>query len=489
MDRDAVPTADNKDATSPRGRVRQRMAFLRRLPFFADLPDRDLLRVCRGANHLVIRPGDTLIQEGSECDGLYVIVSGEMEVTRLENGYPVVLGLRGPGEVLGEMSLLERVPRTATVRARQSSEVLRIDPDEFRALLAQSTAASETIIRTLTARLRSTEALVMQQEKLAALGTLAAGLAHELNNPAAAIRRSADQLEASLGERQRWTARLGALGLSAERWSRLEAAASEPAPAATPAGALAAARAEERLTGWLDDAGADGSWRIAPSLAAHGWDADRLAALAQGLDTDAIPALAAWLAAELEVRSLLAEIASSARAIGDVVGAVKTYAYLDRAPVQEVEIHEGLEDTLRMLRHKLKHGVTVERDYASDLPRVEAYGGELNQVWTNLIDNAVDAMDGAGRITLRTRAGGDHVIVEVTDSGPGIPDDVRSRIFEPFFTTKQVGSGSGLGLHIVHTIVVGKHGGRIAVDSRPGCTKFEVVLPRRLPRPGEEPDR
>ncbi|MDX1674387.1 MAG: ATP-binding protein [Longimicrobiales bacterium] len=469
--------------------------LLRELPLFATLPDPDLDRLCGMARPVEYAPGATVMEEGTPGDGLYVVVDGELEVSTDQGGGSLVLARRGPGEVLGEMSLLEQSSHTATVRAIRPSRVVVLEPEAFQALLAESPEAASRVLRIMAERLRSTEASLMAREKLASLGTLAAGLAHELNNPAAAIRRSTVQLRETAAAWRRWSAELARLGLAPVQAERLRALESEidvgtrsargDAPQRGPAGsALATVEAEDRLTRWLEAVGVEEAASAAPAMVAAGWTLDRLEPLTDVFEGKALRVVLAWLAVTLAARELLEEIEVSAAAISDIVRATKSYAYLDRAPVQDVDLKATLEDTLTILNHELKQGVDVVRDYA-DLAPIEAFGSELTQVWTTLIDNAIDAMDGAGTLEVRTRsdpADPDRVIVEIVDSGSGIPADVRARIFEPFFTTKPPGEGTGLGLHLVNDIVVNRHGGRIEVESEPGRTAFTVRLPRRLDR-------
>ena len=465
-------------------RVYANKEFLRRLPLFEGLPEHDLDQLCRMAHRVTFAAGDVVMREGTPADGLYVVVDGELEVVREERGTDVPLAVRGPGDVLGEMSLLERAPRSATVRALRDSELIVVRPDDFHAMLAARPQTGAIILATIAGRLRSTEALVMSREKLASLGTLAAGLAHELNNPAAAIRRAAEHLGAAVRDWQRAAVELSGLTLTDVQSGRLAwLDAAEPAPAAA-LGVLASGEREDEISDWLEAHGLERAWETAPALVAFGWDRARLEAFAEPFDATQLPLVLRWLAGGIAVRALFQEIDTSAGAISDIVRSVKSYAYLDQAPVQEIDLRESLESTLTMLRHRLKEGVTVVRDYAADLPHIEAYGSELNQVWTNLIDNALDSMGGSGRITIITRrsADPDLVCVRIEDTGEGIPDAIRERIFEPFYTTKQPGQGTGLGLHIVHNIVVARHRGRISVESAPGRTVFQVLLPVRMKR-------
>jgi signal transduction histidine kinase len=337
------------------------------------------------------------------------------------------------------------------------------------------------------------EAFLQQQERLASLGTLAAGLAHELNNPAAAARSSAARLGDALEELDRAAAALGALGISRRAApdpvldevldalrEQVAARAADP-PILDP---LDAADRRDAVTALLADLGMAGPTEPAAALVALGWDGNELDDLLAPFASDEERlVVASWLSAAALVRRLLAELGIATAQISAIVGAVREYTYLDRAPVQEIDLTTGIENTLVILRSKWKHGVTVNRSYAPGLPTIEAYGSELNQVWTNLIDNAIDAMAGAGELTIAVgpAAGGDGVVVEICDTGPGIAASIRERIFDPFYTTKEVGVGTGLGLHISRSIVE-RHGGELElVGSEPGRTCFRVTLPRRAP--------
>jgi signal transduction histidine kinase len=341
------------------------------------------------------------------------------------------------------------------------------------------------ILHTVTSRLRSTESALIQNEKMAALGTLAAGLAHELNNPAAAIRRSAAQLRDALAEREKLAAQLHSLATDQhqqESLGTLQEEISERKTTAHVPDPLALSEQEDGLQEWLEDHGVGEAWELAPVLVSSGWDRDELERVAERFSVTQLPVVVRWLGAGSSVYGLLEEVGKSAEAMSEIVKAVKTYSYLDQAPIQEVDVRESLENTLVLLRPKIKAGVSITRDYADDVPRIEAYGSELNQVWTNIIDNAIDAMQAQGELALHICAKDSEVIVEIIDNGPGIPSELQPRIFEPFFTTKAPGAGTGLGLHIAYNIVVHKHHGQITVASEPGETRFRVVLPVRLAR-------
>jgi signal transduction histidine kinase len=453
---------------------------LRRLPLFAGLSEDDLERLYHMAEPVFIPEGRRFIQEGDPGDTLYIVLDGEVEVTKRQGGQDVVLAVRGAGEFFGEMSLLDGAPRNASLRTLRDSHLLAISQTAFGTLLSCSPSAPLSMLHTVTTRLRSTQSTLMQHEKMAALGTMAAGLAHELNNPAAAIRRNAASLHDALPRLERLTADLGELALSSEGTAAVEALRTEAAKlASTPlrSDPLERSDREDELLEWLEDAGIDEAWEIAPVLASFGWQREQLATLIEPFSEDELAIVMPWLAAHMSARELLEGVRTSAETISQVVTAVKSYSYLDQAPVQNVDVHAGLENTLVILRHKSRAGVRIVREYDEMLPPIEAFGSELNQVWTNLIDNAIDAMHGEGEIVIRTSATEENkIVVEIVDNGPGIPAEIQARIFEPFFTTKGPGAGTGLGLHIAYNIVE-RHHGRIEVQSEPGRTAFRITLP------------
>ncbi len=456
-------------------------ALLRQLPLFAELTDADLTLLEAASRESRLTAGQVLMQEGSPGGSLYVIIEGEFEITKRTGPGDLVIAVRGAGEVIGEMSLLDRSPRTASVRSLGASRVLEIDQAAFRHLVESSPAATLSILHTITSRLRHTESMLRQSETLAALGTLAAGLAHELNNPAAALKRSAAQVRQLLPRWQESHAQLHAAGIDEETFPEISAltAATEPPPVDDP---IARSDRETDLQTWLEGAGVPQAWEVAPSLVATGMTKDRLVQETRRVPPTALPAALAWIASSRSLASLLREVSLSAERISDIVGAVRSYSFLDQAPVQPVDVVRGIEDTLVILRSKLEPGIAIHRAFADDLPRIEAQGGELNQVWTNLIANAAEAMEGRGDLWLSAQLEGERLQVEICDSGPGIPDSIQGRIFEPFFTTKAPGQGTGLGLHLTYNIVTLHHRGQMAVESHPGRTCFRVLLPLHMER-------
>ena len=435
------------------------------------------------AETVSIPAGQLVLQEGDQGDSLYVVLTGELEVTKRQGSQDILLAVYMPGQFFGEMALLEQAPRSASVRTLQESRLLVISQAAFQTLLTCSPSAPLKIPHTVTSRLRSTESALIQNEKMAALGTLAAGLAHELNNPAAAIRRSAAQLRDALAEREKLAAQLHVLATDQYQQESLGTLQEEIAERKTTAPVpdpLALSEQEDGLQEWLEDHGVGEAWELAPVLVSSGWDRDELERVAERFSVTQLPVVVRWLGAGSSVYGLLEEVGKSAEAMSEIVKAVKTYSYLDQAPIQEVDVIESLENTLVLLRPKIDAGISITRDYADDVPRIEAYGSELNQVWTNLIDNAIDAIAGKGELILRAFTAENVVTVDVIDHGPGIPPEIQPRIFEPFFTTKAPGVGTGLGLHIAYNIVVHKHRGQLQVASTPGETRLRVVLPIRL---------
>ncbi len=452
---------------------------MRRLPLFASFSDDQLQRFLDDMDEINLNAGDVLFKEGDAPSGLYVLSDGAMEVTKRVNGQEVVLANYHPGEFFGEISLLTGMPATATIRITEPSRVLKYDKALFDEMLKTSPIIGIMLAK-MAERLRNTEAMVQQHEKLSALGKLSAGLAHELNNPASANLRAARQLPETLISLQSLALKLTQLNLSADQLDYLNAfqntlmeQTAHPQLSLDP---LAQSDQEETLATWIESQGVPEGWRLAPILVSARLDVGQLETLQVKVGPGAFASALAWIEGMLTVLTVLRTIDHSSTRIFDLIKAIKAYSYMDQTPVQDVDIHEGLENTLIILGHKLKD-ITVIREYDRSLPRITVYGSELNQVWTNVIDNAIDAMHGRGKLWIRTRRELEWVFVEIADNGPGIPPEIQSRIFEPFFTTKGVGAGSGMGLDIAYRIIVDRHHGNLSVTSKPGDTCFEVCLP------------
>ncbi len=425
---------------------------------------------------LRLEAGDYLFDEKSVVDSFYVLKEGEIRISRLTGAEEMPLVTHGPGDFTGGLAVLTGKRSIHRAQATAPSRVLQIDSETFRRVAVERPEIADVFISALAQRMRETQRAFRQQEKMVALGKLSAGLTHELNNPAAAAMRAAEELRGAalraqllaLEHDERFSpqgrAALGAL----QREATENGAVLDP---------LARSDREEEIADWLEERGVEDAWDLAPILAAADLDTERLERLTSELGGEGgeLSGGLGWLGTTLELTSLADEVGLSVGRISELVRAMKEYTYMDRAAYVETDVREGLENTLTILGHKLK-GATVEREYEEDLPKIWANAGELNQVWTNLIDNAADAVDGRGHIVVRAFREKGRVVVEIVDGGPGIPREIQNRVFEPFFTTKEIGEGTGLGLDIVRRIVAGL-GGEIIFDSEPGETRFAVRLP------------
>jgi signal transduction histidine kinase len=443
--------------------------ILRGLPYFSDLPNALLDKVCGETEQIDIREGEVIIEEGSDSEEMYIVVDGQLVVTKQTGGKEVELGRIGPGDVVGEIALLDQAPRTATVSALMDTHAIRVPVKAFEDLLSDYRVVRR-MFRTVTSRLRGIEDTLRHEERMAALGKMAAQLMHELNNPAAAVARSTQELarlHSQLGVEAQALA--GTLGEQVSLNEESETTDLSP---------LERGDAEQAVAMWLEEVAVDGAWDIAPALVDTGWTRKRLENAISGAAPDLRPHLARWIGLRAATAQVVEELGIGARRISELVRVVKEYSFLDRAPIQEVDLTSGIRDTLILLKHKLRN-VDVQLEFAEDLRPVEAAGRDLNQVWTNLIDNAADAMPDGGELTISARNESDQVVVTVSDTGVGIPDDVAVKIFDPFYTTKAPGKGTGLGLHTVHTIIR-RIDGDITMSSSSEGTTFVVSLPAIL---------
>lgn len=454
---------------------------LRSFAIFDGLTGDQLAELAQGGTEVRFKPGVELFREGEHADYWWVLLDGTVDLVRHIGREDTLVGrMDVPGRWAGGFRAWdEHGVYLATGRGATAGRVLRVPAEVLRERLNAWFPFGRHLIEGLYHTARSIESTARQRASLVTLGTLAAGLAHEINNPAAAVTRAVDDLETACQTLLSSLGRLASEEISASQFTALDSLRREFGSGSAESDPLTVADQEEALSSWLADRGIANDWMIAPPLAAAGADpgwCERAAAVLKG------PALQSgleWVASTLSADTLLSEIKESSRRISGLVAAIKSYSQMDRASTQLIDVTDGLESTLVMLGYKLGGGVTVVRDYGTGVPRIEAYPGELNQVWTNLIDNAADAMAGAGTLRLTTRADGDGVVVEVGDTGPGMPQPVADRAFEPFYTTKDVGQGTGLGLDIAQRIVAERHGGTIAIDSRPGRTVLRVRLPAR----------
>lgn len=446
-------------------------------PLFAALTDVQL--ECISDGEVIEAPvGTVLAREGDHTGFFHVLLEGEVRFTRDYDRQTILMGIGKPGSHLGEIPLLLNASWPATGRVSKAARLFRLNEEGFWRMLGACRSVASEVFRTAASRMRNVEGYSQQREKLASLGTMAAGLAHELNNPAAAARRAAAHLHETTDKVQTLLCELTTL-LEHEHWERLLAASEEATRRAATAPALdhlERSDRAERLATWLDTRGVASAWELAPTFVSADLDSGWLETLMSTLPLTSHADALGWLEARINLKSLLNQVEQSTGRVAELVKAVKSYSYMDQSPMQEVDIHEGIESTLTMLGHKLKN-VTLVRAFDRTLPRIPAYGSELNQVWTNLIDNAIHAVNGNGKICVGTCLEDNQVLVEIVDNGAGIPPEVQAHLFEPFFTTKPVGSGTGLGLIISNRIVADRHGGEIEFESKPGETRFKVRLP------------
>ncbi len=448
----------------------------RSISLFDGLTDEQLSELIAAGTEVPLEPGVDLWRQGDHADFWWMLVDGVIELRR-ENR--TVARMDVPGRWAGGLRAWDQEGvYLATGHAAEAGRVFRVPATVLRELTTAWFPFFGHLIGGLYGTARAVESAILQRDALVTLGTLAAGLAHEINNPAAAATRAVDALEGACQTLLSSLRHIVDDEISAQQFKALDSLRREIEPRTAIPDPLALAEDEETLSAWLTRHGVERDWVIAPTLAAAGVDVAWCERAAAVLGEAVLEPALEWVASTLSVFTLLSEVAESTRRVSDIVAAVKSYSQMDRAAVQRFDVTDGLESTLVMLGHKVR-GLEVVRSYGSDVPEVEGHPGELNQVWTNLIDNAVDAMDGAGTLHLTTRVDGDDVVVEVGDTGRGMPPEVAARAFEAFYTTKDVGKGTGLGLDIARRIVEDRHGGAIGIESQPGQTIIRVRIPLR----------
>ena len=457
------------------------LAELRTVDLFEDLDDAQLAEWVAVARTYRVPAGEIIADQGEETRGLLLLLGGDAQATIADRtGSSEPVGRQKSPTWIGAIATLTGGTLGARMRAETDCRVAVIEAEDFRRLAFAQPAIYGRVMQAVAPVMSRVTSIEQSRERLTSLGTMAAGLAHELNNPAAAARRAAAQITEALDVISSAIAHFVEAGVEREQAGRLVALqqqALEHASACSALDALDASDAEDDLLARLEALGVAEPWRLAEPLAVAGVDQAWLdqVADAAGPATDAA---LRWVAATLSAIRLAAELEESTERMSSLVGSVKSYAYMDRGDLLEVDLHEGLETTLAVLGYKLKHTeIEVVREYDRSLPKLMVRGSELNQVWTNLLDNAIDALGERGTITISTYADGQCAVVDISDDGPGVAEDSAARIFDPFFTTKDVGQGTGLGLATARRIVVDRHDGSLTLDSAPGRTTFRVRLP------------
>jgi signal transduction histidine kinase len=437
------------------------VAALRGSRLFAELPDDEVASLAANSRSVELAPGEVLMSEGSPPDAMYVVTEGELEISRHSTGADLLLNVCGPGDLIGELGVAHGRPRSATVRARGAARVQRIGAEALDTLLAHPTAARALLTAT-TRRLDREEGLLRQHERMAALGGLAAGLLHEVNNPAAAVQRGAARLRALLADADGPVNELQPL----------------VGHRTAPDDPLAQADAEAAVAGALGAAGVDGGWSAAADLVRLGVDPAELTGALADLPTERRGPVVRELVRAEEIRAVLEEVSAGADYLSKIVSGVRPLAYAADQSLTAVDVHAGLEQSLVLVRHKVPPGVRIVRDLDPRPQVVEGWAADLAMVWTNLLDNALAAVGTDGEVVVRTRGEPDSVVVDVENTGPTVPPEVLARVFDAFYTTKPIGQGTGLGLATSLAVVAQRHKGSLTLTSEDGVTRARVVLPR-----------
>jgi signal transduction histidine kinase len=451
---------------------------------FQTLPHARLEWICERSTPIKLDRDEILVRQGDPPRGFFILIEGRIGLTRQSDGIDMPIGQQDAPGFFGEIPVLTNEPIEVSVIALSDCRFYELSSDDFIELLHDCRDFERKVFKIVGQHLRGLESFIRNREKMAALGTLAAGLAHELNNPAAALVRALKNVQPALMELQRMNLLYGQQQVE-ESHTQLWVEARDTGyenirhQRISP---LDIADREEELLDWLEAYGTKEAWKLAAPMALGGLEVETLEKLTDRWKDDPTELREMglhWLALSFEVMETIVSGLRGAERISELVQSMKSYSYLDRGAQQTVDVHEGLENTIRLFSYKIKRAIEIRRNYDRSIPQISAYGSELNQVWTNLIDNAIDAMNENGVLEIVTINRRDRIEVQIIDSGMGIPLEIKSRIFEPFFTTKPVGKGSGLGLEMVRRIIENRHHGTIAVDSQPGRTQFTICLPKQ----------
>jgi signal transduction histidine kinase len=456
--------------------------MLHKIPLFKSLTENQLKCLLNGTN-IWLNSGDFLFKQGEPAKCFYVVFEGAIRLVRGTNNQESVLATYDAGTFFGEVPLLAGTLHLASGQAVGRCHVYCLHEEEFWQMLMFCPEVRNAVLGFMASRMQELQMLSQQHDKLISLGTLAAGLAHELGNPTAAARRAAGQLYDMVNVLHNLSLKSIEQHLTPDQLEYLldlKRKATEHVAHPSDFDPLLQMDLEDELGNWLESHSVIDGWKLAPTLVAAGVSTQQLEVIGEQITANELSSVLTWLEATLAVASVQNVLEQGITRISELVNAVKAYSYMDQSPLKEITVHEGIENTLTMLSYELKkHSIQVIREYEQNLPIIQAYGSALNQVWTNLIDNAIDALGEGGTIWVRTSSNKDCIVVEIADNGPGISREIQSRIFDPFFTTKGLGVGTGLGLEIAYRIVVGQHSGSIRCFSNPGDTCFQVHLPIR----------
>ena len=445
--------------------------------------DRDRLEwICDRATKIELKRREILIAEGDDHKGFLILTSGNVGITRKSEGVEMPIGQHHAPSFFGEIQIMTDDLVPVTLTALTDCIVYELNSEDFLQLVHQCRDFERSVFRTIQKRVKGLESFIQNREKMAALGTLAAGLAHELNNPAAAVVRALKDVTPAMQELERMNLVYGQRNVEEEHTAKWLKARDDGYQSIIERSVdtLEQMDREDEILDWLEDYGVDNAWKLAEPLAAGNISPQLLNKLTQRWRNDPSELRdigIRWLALSFEVMSTIQSGLRGAERVSNLVQSMRSYSHLDRGAKQLVDVHQGIEDTIQLLSHKLKQGIKIKRQYDRSLPQIQAYGSELNQVWTNLIDNSIDAIGDKGAIEIVTENKGDRIAIKIIDSGSGVPPEIKSRIFEPFFTTKSVGKGSGLGLDTVRRIVENRHRGSISLELESGMTCFIICLP------------
>ena len=458
---------------------------LLKLELFQKLEAERLNWICDRATEINLPKGEALVEEGDPHRGFFILVSGTMGITRFSEGVKMPIGQHQAPSFFGEIQIMTDDPAPVTLTALIDCVAYEITSKDFLELTHYCRDFERTVFKTIQRRIKGLQSFIQNREKMAALGTLAAGLAHELNNPSSAVVRALQDVTPAMLELQRMNLVYGQRNVEEEHTAKWLKVRDEGYDFIINrrANPLELMDKEDAILDWLEDYGVESAWKLAEPLAAGNVSPQSLDELTQrwrNETTELRDMGVRWLALSFEVMTAIQAGLRGAQRVSELVQSMRSYSHLDRGAKQSVNVHQGIEDTIQLLSYKLKQGIEIKRNYDSSLPEIQAYGSELNQVWTNLIDNSIDAIADKGKIEITTINKGDRIAIKIIDSGSGIPPEIHSRIFEPFFTTKSIGKGSGLGLDAVRKIVENRHLGSITLESQPGMTCFNVCLPTDL---------